>query len=242
MLPDRLRRSIRKTGIHFCGYAQGEYAGAVAARQHGARPVRRSSKMHQKMSRKPLQRKDYWPDLPSAEERRQGGRFRLLAGSSLAPRRCLGCRACGTRACAAGGAAWRRAAAGSSAFMARRWPSNTVVSQGRSFSIRPAQIFAAAAASLSGPATSRSCMPSPLLPSLITMIGRNVVSAAFDLDFRSPRHSARKPGSELAPPTSTPNSVRWTAELGRRRRLHPARPPRRRATLRRHHFRHRRQR
>ena len=49
------------------------------------------------------------------------------------------------------------------------------------------------------------------MPSLITMIGRNVVSAAFDLDFRSPRHSARKPASEFAPPTSTPNSVRWTA-------------------------------
>ncbi len=57
-------------------------------------------------------------------------------------------------------------------------------------------------------------MPSPLLPSLITMIGRNVVNAAFDLDFRSPRHSARKPPSEFAPPTSTPNSVRWTASLG----------------------------
>ena len=28
------------------------------------------------------------------------------------------------------------------------------------------------------------------------MIGRNAVSAAFDLDFNSPRHSARKPPSE----------------------------------------------
>src|ERR1700676_476851 len=86
-----------------------------------------------------------------------------------------------------------------------------VVSHGRSFAIRPAQIFAAAAASSSGPATSRSCMPSPLEPSLITTIGRNVVKAAFALDFRSPRHSARKPLSEFALPTSTPNSVRCTA-------------------------------
>src|ERR1700730_9427968 len=53
-------------------------------------------------------------------------------------------------------------------------------------------------------------MPSPLLPSLITMIGCNVVSAAFALHFKSPRHSARRPATELAPPTSTPNSVRWT--------------------------------
>ena len=101
-----------------------------------------------------------------------------------------------------------------SVFMERRWPSNMVVAQARSFSIMPAQIFAAAAASLIGPATNLSCMPSPLLLSLMTMIGRNVVSAAFDLDLRSPRHSARKPGSEFAPPTSIPNSVRWTANLG----------------------------
>jgi hypothetical protein len=72
----------------------------------------------------------------------------------------------------------------------------------------PAHIFAAAAASVSGPATSRNCMPRPLLFSLITMIGRNVVRAAFDFDLRSPRHSARKPLTEFAPPTSTPNSVR----------------------------------
>src|ERR1700732_1999392 len=98
--------------------------------------------------------------------------------------------------------------------MERRWPSNMVVAQDRSFSIMPAQIFAAAAASLIGPTTNLSCMPSPLLLSLMTMIGRNVVSAAFDLDLRSPRHSARKPGSEFAPPTSIPNSVRWTANLG----------------------------
>ena len=65
-----------------------------------------------------------------------------------------------------------------------------------------------------GPATNLSCMPSPLLLSLMTMIGRNVANAAFDLDLRSPRHSARKPGSEFAPPTSIPNSVRWTANLG----------------------------
>jgi hypothetical protein len=47
------------------------------------------------------------------------------------------------------------------------------------------------------------------------MIGRKVVSAAFDLDFKSPRHSARKPPTEFAPPTSTANSVRWTGSLGR---------------------------
>src|SRR5882724_379715 len=98
--------------------------------------------------------------------------------------------------------------------MERRWPSNTVVAQARSFSIMPAQIFAAAAASLIGPATNLSCMPSPLLLSLMTMIGRKVVNEAFDLDLRSPRHSARKPESEFAPPTSIPNSVRWTANLG----------------------------
>src|SRR5882724_155081 len=98
--------------------------------------------------------------------------------------------------------------------MERRWPSNTVVAQARSFSIMPAQIFAAAAASLIGPATNLSCMPSPLLLSLMTMIGRNVVNAPFDLDLRSPRHSARKPGSEFAPPISIPNSVRWTTNLG----------------------------
>ena len=84
--------------------------------------------------------------------------------------------------------------------------------RGRSLSIMPAQIFAAAAASLSGPATSRNCMPSPLLLSFTTMIGRNAASAAFDLDLSSPRHSARKPPTEFAPPTSTPNSVRWTVD------------------------------
>ena len=78
----------------------------------------------------------------------------------------------------------------------------------------PAQIFAAAAASVNGPATSRSCMPSPLLLSFIMMIGRNAANGAFALDFRSPRHSARNPPTEFAPPTSTPNSVRWTASLG----------------------------
>src|SRR6185437_5285395 len=74
-----------------------------------------------------------------------------------------------------------------------------------------AQILAAAAASVSGPATSRNCMPSPLLPSLITMIGCSAASGAFDRDLSRPRHSARKPPTELAPPTSTPNSVRLTA-------------------------------
>src|ERR1700704_2635271 len=53
-------------------------------------------------------------------------------------------------------------------------------------------------------------MPSPVVLSFTTMIGRNAASAVFDL---RPRHSARRPPSELAPPTSTPNSVRWTATL-----------------------------
>ena len=53
------------------------------------------------------------------------------------------------------------------------------------------------------------------------MIGRNVVSAAFDLDFRRPRHSARRPATEFAPPTSTPNSVRCTATLLARRLAPP---------------------
>lgn len=77
-----------------------------------------------------------------------------------------------------------------------------------------AQILAAAAASLSGPATSLSCMPSPVLLSFTTMIGCNSASGAFALDLRSPRHSARKPPSEFALPTSTPNSVRCTATFG----------------------------
>src|SRR6266852_1225035 len=102
----------------------------------------------------------------------------------------------------------------SSAFMERGWRSHTVVSQVRSLSSRTAQFFAAAAASASGPATSRNCMPSPLLLSFTTMIGRNAASGAFDFDLRRPRHSARRPPSELALPTSTPNSVRWTATLG----------------------------
>src|SRR5215211_8351261 len=52
-------------------------------------------------------------------------------------------------------------------------------------------------------------MLKPPLPSLITMIGRNAASDALALDLSSPRHNARKPATELAPPTSTPNSVRW---------------------------------
>ena len=61
-----------------------------------------------------------------------------------------------------------------------------------------AQILAAAAASLSGPATSRNCIPAPVLLSLIMMIGRNAASGAFDLDLSRPRHSARKPPTEFA--------------------------------------------
>ena len=97
-------------------------------------------------------------------------------------------------------------AAGSSVFMARRWPSNTAVSHALLFSISAAQILAAAAASTSGPATSRNCIPVPLLLSLTMMIGRS--AASWEFDFSRPRHSARKPPIELALPTSTPNSVR----------------------------------
>src|SRR5665213_52372 len=39
------------------------------------------------------------------------------------------------------------------------------------------------------------------------MIGRNVIKTAFERDFSRPRHSARKPGTEFAPPMSTPNWV-----------------------------------
>src|SRR5260370_775772 len=77
----------------------------------------------------------------------------------------------------------------------------------------PAQIFAAAAASSSGPATSRSSMPTLYNPSLMAASGRRGVTAASALDSKTPRHSARKPLSEFALPTSTPNSVRWTATL-----------------------------
>jgi hypothetical protein len=75
-----------------------------------------------------------------------------------------------------------------------------------------AQIFAAAAASLSGPATSLSCVPSPLLASFTAMSGRKAASAEFDFDLSRPRHSARKPATEFAVPTSTANSVRWTVD------------------------------
>jgi hypothetical protein len=102
----------------------------------------------------------------------------------------------------------------SSGLRARRWPSKMAVVQGRSFAIIDAQIFAAAAASLIGPATRRNRIPNPLLPSLITMIGRSAIKGPFDLDLRSPRQSARKPGMEFAPPRSTPNSVRWIEGLG----------------------------
>src|SRR4051812_17733525 len=64
------------------------------------------------------------------------------------------------------------AGGGVSLFIARRWPSNTDVSQTCWPSTKAAQILAAAAASLNGPATRRSCMPGPLLPSFTTMIGR----------------------------------------------------------------------
>src|SRR6185437_536338 len=99
--------------------------------------------------------------------------------------------------------------------MARRWPSNTVVSQLRLLlSVSAAQILAASAASCRGPAASLSCMPSPVLLSRNTMIGCNSASAALLLWVLSrPRHSARKPPIELAPPSSTANSVRWIVEF-----------------------------
>ena len=48
----------------------------------------------------------------------------------------------------------------------------------------------------------------------MTMIGRNAVRGAFDLDFNSPCHNARRPLTELALPRSTPNSVRRREALG----------------------------
>src|SRR5260221_4271141 len=95
-----------------------------------------------------------------------------------------------------------------------RWPSKTVVSQERSFSVMTAQILDAAPASLSGPATRLHCMPRPLLLSLIMIPGRSACSGAFERDFNSPPHSARSPLSELAVPRSTPNSVRCSATFG----------------------------
>ena len=71
----------------------------------------------------------------------------------------------------------------------RRWPSNTVVSQWRSFSARPAQSFAAAAALISGPAPRRSCMPRPVLPSLIMMIGRSAAISGLDLVSAAPERA-----------------------------------------------------
>src|SRR5437899_7743626 len=102
----------------------------------------------------------------------------------------------------------------SSDFSDSRWPSKIAVSQGRLFSIRTAQILAAAPASFNGPATRRSWMPSPPVASLMTMIGRNAVRVAFDLDFNSPSHNARRPFTELALPRSTPNSVRRSETFG----------------------------
>ena len=48
----------------------------------------------------------------------------------------------------------------------------------------------------------------------MTIIGRSFANAPLERDFRSPRQSARKPGIELAPPTSTPNSVREATSSG----------------------------
>src|SRR6185312_12169522 len=95
-----------------------------------------------------------------------------------------------------------------------RWPSYTVVSQGRWFSTMTAQIRAAAAALLSGPSPSLNCIPGPVLFSLIMIMGCNAANGALDRDLSRPRHSARKPPSEFAPPTSTANSVFCTSTLG----------------------------
>ena len=48
-------------------------------------------------------------------------------------------------------------------------------------------------------------MPRPALPSLIMMIGRS--AAISGLDLLSPRQSARKPSTELAPPRSIAKRV-----------------------------------
>ena len=109
----------------------------------------------------------------------------------------------------------RRLFAGASQGAGRHTPSSRRAGW---FSIMTAQILAAAAASLSGPATSRNCIPAPVLLSLIMMIGCNAANGAFDRDLSRPRHSARKPPTEFAPPTSTANSVCLHLDFGRHRR------------------------
>src|SRR6202790_3902901 len=154
--------------------------------------------------------KYYCPFLPNHDEIVDGADVSGFFGgsSTTAAAACLP----PLRRCGAGLIV--EAGTGSSPFRESRCPSKIAVSQLRLFSFRTAQILAAAPASFSGPATSRSCIPSPLVPSLTTMIGRKAASGALDFDFKSPRHSARNPGSELALPRSTPKSVRWSATFG----------------------------
>jgi hypothetical protein len=56
-------------------------------------------------------------------------------------------------------------------------------------------------------------MPIPLMRSFTTMIGCSEVNS-FASDFRTLRHSARKPLIELVLPRSTPKSVCATGEGG----------------------------
>ena len=117
------------------------------------------------------------------EQRHRGRCGSGLGGSSRTTSRfaCLAA-ATGLTAAAARRPSWRDAG--------RRTPS---VSQARWLSISAAQIFAAAAASLSGPATSRSCRPSPLRAFLHHDDRAQRRQRRIRPDFRSPRHSARRP-------------------------------------------------
>ncbi len=97
----------------------------------------------------------------------------------------------------------------------------------RLFSVRTAQIFAAAPASFNGPATSRSCMPSPLLPSFTTMIGRSVDKRRVRSRFQEPapqraqavhRIGGADVDTELGPPERNLRAHRF-------RRHRPMAPP-----------------
>ena len=96
--------------------------------------------------------------------------------------------ACTGSAGTGGGAASPSGA--SSAFIERRWPSKIVGLAAPLVLAQDGADLGGCAASFSGPATSRSCMPSPLVPSLITMIGRSAASGALSR-FQTARATAR---------------------------------------------------
>ena len=90
-----------------------------------------------------------------------------------------------------------------------RWPSNAVVLQPRSGWASAAQMRAASAASLIGPAIRRSCRPRPFRRSCTASSGRKPSSCAL-CDLVRPRHSARSPLIEFAAPRSMPKSATVT--------------------------------